>query len=84
MLTTRGGDFELQLGQDVSIGYLSHTDTSVRLYLQESLTFQLLTAEAVVPLTPAAPEREPAPAGPRLRPRPPRRPIAGAAVLLVA
>jgi uncharacterized linocin/CFP29 family protein len=54
VLTTRGGDFELQLGQDVSIGYLSHNDTSVRLYLQESLTFQLLTAEAIVPLTPSA------------------------------
>jgi uncharacterized linocin/CFP29 family protein len=54
VLTTRGGDFELQLGQDASIGYLSHTDTSVRLYLQESLTFLLLTAEAAVPLTPSA------------------------------
>jgi uncharacterized linocin/CFP29 family protein len=54
VLSTRGGDFELQLGQDASIGYLSHTDTSVRLYLQESLTFQLLTAEAAVPLTPSA------------------------------
>ena len=27
VLTTRGGDFDLHLGQDVSIGYLSHTDT---------------------------------------------------------
>jgi uncharacterized linocin/CFP29 family protein len=54
VLTTRGGDFELTLGQDVSIGYLSHTETSVRLYLQESLTFQLLTSEAAVPLTPSA------------------------------
>jgi uncharacterized linocin/CFP29 family protein len=54
VLTTRGGDFELQLGQDASIGYLSHTQTSVRLYLQESLTFLLLTAEAAVPLTPSA------------------------------
>lgn len=53
VLSTRGGDFELQLGTDVSIGYLSHTDSSVRLYLQESLTFQLLTAEAAVPLTPS-------------------------------
>ncbi|WP_369336042.1 encapsulin, partial [Halomonas sp. ND22Bw] len=25
VLTTRGGDFELDLGQDLSIGYLSHT-----------------------------------------------------------
>src|ERR1022692_4601440 len=54
VLTTRGGDFELQLGQDASIGYLSHTETSVRLYLQESMTFQLLTSEAAVPLTPSA------------------------------
>jgi uncharacterized linocin/CFP29 family protein len=54
VLTTRGGDFELQLGQDASIGYLSHTETSVRLYLQESLTFLLLTSEAAVPLTPSA------------------------------
>ena len=46
VLTTRGGDFDLHIGQDISIGYLSHTDTVVRLYLQETLTFLLLTAEA--------------------------------------
>ena len=54
VLTTRGGDFELNIGQDVSIGYLSHAETSVRLYLQESFTFLLLTAEAAVALTPPA------------------------------
>ena len=48
VLTTRGGDFALHVGQDVSIGYLSHTDTSVRLYLEETLTFVLATSEAVV------------------------------------
>ena len=53
MLTTRGGDFSLHLGQDLSIGYLSHTDTAVRLYLQETLTFQMLTSEAAVSLMPA-------------------------------
>jgi len=53
VLTTRGGDFELHIGQDLSIGYLSHTDTFVRLYLQESLTFLLLTAEASVALSPS-------------------------------
>lgn len=53
LLTTRGGDFELHIGQDVSIGYLSHTDSSVRLYLQETFTFLLLTAEASVSLAPA-------------------------------
>ena len=50
VLTTRGGDFDLHIGQDVSIGYLSHTDSVVRLYLQETLTFLLLTTEAAVAL----------------------------------
>ncbi|WP_199258998.1 family 1 encapsulin nanocompartment shell protein [Paracoccus binzhouensis] len=50
VLTTRGGDFDLWLGQDVSIGYQSHTAETVTLYLQESLTFQMQTAEAVVVL----------------------------------
>jgi uncharacterized linocin/CFP29 family protein len=54
VLTTRGGDFELHIGQDVSIGYLSHTDSVVRLYLQESFTFLLLTTEAAVALAPPA------------------------------
>src|SRR5580704_3077146 len=31
VLTTRGGDFDLHIGQDISIGYLSHTDVTVRL-----------------------------------------------------
>jgi uncharacterized linocin/CFP29 family protein len=52
VLTTRGGDFDLHIGQDVSIGYLSHTDSVVRLYLQETLTFLMLTSEAVVALSP--------------------------------
>jgi uncharacterized linocin/CFP29 family protein len=53
VLSTRGGDFALHLGQDFAIGYLDHDAGSVRLYLQESFTFQLLTAEAAVALTPA-------------------------------
>ncbi len=54
VLTTRGGDFELHLGQDVSIGYLNHTDRIVNLYLQESLTFLMLTSEASVAIAPAS------------------------------
>jgi uncharacterized linocin/CFP29 family protein len=54
VLTTRGGDFDLHLGQDTSIGYLSHTDAAVTLYLQETFTFLLLTTEAAVTLNPAA------------------------------
>ena len=52
VLTTRGGDFDLHIGQDVSIGYLGHTDSVVRLYLQETFTFLLLTTEAAVALSP--------------------------------
>ncbi|MDX3852387.1 family 1 encapsulin nanocompartment shell protein [Streptomyces sp. AK02-01A] len=50
LLSTRGGDFELRIGQDVSIGYLAHDDTSVRLYFQETLTFLMYTSEAAVAL----------------------------------
>ena len=50
VITTRGGDFELHLGQDLSIGYLNHSDSAVRLYLQETFTFLLLTSEASVTL----------------------------------
>src|ERR1700722_170792 len=53
VLSTRGGDFELNVGQDVSIGYLSHTDALVRLYLQETFTFRVLTSEASVVLAPS-------------------------------
>lgn len=52
VLSTRGGDFDLQLGTDVSIGYLSHNADTVELYLQETLTFLCYTAEASVALTP--------------------------------
>jgi uncharacterized linocin/CFP29 family protein len=50
VVTARGGDFGLHLGQDLAIGYLSHSDAEVTLYLQETFTFQLLTAEAAVAL----------------------------------
>ncbi len=50
VLSTRGGDFDLQIGQDLSIGYLSHDSETVRLYFQESLTFLVYTGEASVAL----------------------------------
>ena len=53
VLSTRGGDFELHLGSDLAIGYLSHSETHVKLYLEETLTFRLLTAEAAVAILPA-------------------------------
>lgn len=51
VLSQRGGDFELTVGQDFSIGYLEHSASSVRLYLQESFTFRVLAPEAAVPLS---------------------------------
>ena len=55
LVSARGGDYELHLGQDLSIGYLGHDADRVQLYFQESLTFLVCTAEAAVPLTaPAA------------------------------
>ena len=50
VLTTRGGDFDLQLGSDVEIGYLTHDLASVTLYLQETFTFLDYTSEAAVSL----------------------------------
>ena len=51
LLSTRGGDYELHLGQDLSIGYLSHDAESIELYLQETLTFLPYTSEASVVMT---------------------------------
>ncbi|TSD99658.1 bacteriocin [Skermania sp. ID1734] len=50
VLSTRGGDYDLQIGQDLSIGYLSHDAETVQLYFQESLTFLVYTAESAVAL----------------------------------
>ncbi len=50
LLSARGGDFGLHLGEDLSIGYLSHDTEYVQLYFQESLTFLSYTAEASVAL----------------------------------
>lgn len=51
VLTTRGGDFELFLGQDLSIGYTAHDAESVHLYFIEALSFLAYSAEAAVPIT---------------------------------
>ena len=50
VMSTRGGDFELYLGQDLSIGYLSHDIETVTLYFEEALTFLTHTPEAVIPI----------------------------------
>jgi uncharacterized linocin/CFP29 family protein len=50
VLTQRGGDFELVVGEDLSIGYLAHDAETVSLYLEESLAFRINTPEAAVRL----------------------------------
>ncbi|HYZ55121.1 MAG TPA: family 1 encapsulin nanocompartment shell protein [Streptosporangiaceae bacterium] len=52
LLSARGGDYSLHLGQDTSIGYLSHDATNVELYFTESMTFLVYTPEAGVAFSP--------------------------------
>jgi uncharacterized linocin/CFP29 family protein len=52
VLSLRGGDFVFESGQDLSIGYDSHDDEVVRLYLEESFSFHVATPEAAVALKP--------------------------------
>jgi uncharacterized linocin/CFP29 family protein len=48
LLSTRGGDYELTVGQDLSIGYAVHDRTDVELYLTESFTFRVLEEKAAI------------------------------------
>jgi uncharacterized linocin/CFP29 family protein len=51
VVSQRGGDFALTVGRDLSIGYRDHSAKTVELYLEESFTFRVLTADAAVPLS---------------------------------
>ncbi|SDF08016.1 family 1 encapsulin nanocompartment shell protein [Pseudonocardia oroxyli] len=46
LVSERGGDFVLDVGQDLSVGYLSHDADTVSLYLEESFTFRVLEPDA--------------------------------------
>jgi len=50
VLSQRGGDFELTVGEDFSIGYLSHHANEVHFYIEESMTFKNNTPQAAVHL----------------------------------
>lgn len=54
VLSLRGGDFVIDSGQDVSIGYTSHDARTVALYLEQSLSFHAATPEAAVVLAAAS------------------------------
>jgi uncharacterized linocin/CFP29 family protein len=51
-MSLRGGDFLLESGQDLSIGYDHHDADQVHLYFEESFSFIVATPEAAAPLTP--------------------------------
>ncbi len=48
LVSIRGGDFLMTLGQDLSIGYGTHSTKTVGLYFTESFTFQVFEPRAVV------------------------------------
>jgi uncharacterized linocin/CFP29 family protein len=50
LLSMRGRDFELTVGQDLSIGYAYHEKHVVELYLTESFTFRVLDPAAAIVL----------------------------------
>jgi uncharacterized linocin/CFP29 family protein len=51
MISMRGGDLELIIGQDLAVGYETHTPEKVKLYFTESLTFRTLEPAAVIHYT---------------------------------
>jgi len=50
VVSQRGGDFVLEVGEDLSLGYERHDTDVVELYVEESFSFRVLTADAAVPL----------------------------------
>ena len=50
VVSQRGGDFVLHLGQDLSIGYRDHDAEVVRLYVEQSFTFRVIEPDAAVAL----------------------------------
>ncbi|MFW5821707.1 MAG: family 1 encapsulin nanocompartment shell protein [Bacteroidota bacterium] len=50
LVSQRGEDFELVLGQDISIGYDHHDAEKVKLYLTSSFTFRVNSPEAIIVL----------------------------------
>ncbi len=47
IVSERGGDLKMVIGQDLSIGYESHNSKTVQLYFTESFTFQIVDPAAV-------------------------------------
>jgi len=52
IVSERGGDIELHLGQDIALGYESHDKKTVELFFTESFVFQIPGTEAIRTLKP--------------------------------
>lgn len=50
LVSMRGGDYQLTVGQDLSLGYAFHDRRQVELFLTESFTFRVLEPAAAVSL----------------------------------
>jgi Uncharacterized protein, linocin/CFP29 homolog len=50
VMSTRGGDFLFESGQDFALGYSTHDAEKVSLYIEESFSFRVATPEAAVAL----------------------------------
>lgn len=48
LVSQRGGDIELILGQDIAIGYENHDTQTVSLYFSESLTYRIVDPSVVL------------------------------------
>jgi uncharacterized linocin/CFP29 family protein len=48
VLSMRGGDYLLEVGEDLSIGYADHSAETVDLYFEETFSFRVATPEAAV------------------------------------
>jgi uncharacterized linocin/CFP29 family protein len=51
VVSLRGGDFQFESGQDLSIGYSGHDGKAIQLYLEESFSFHVATPEAALALS---------------------------------
>ncbi len=50
LLSMRGGDYELHVGQDLSVGYAFHDRQNIELFITESFTFRTIEPAAAVTL----------------------------------
>lgn len=48
LISERGGDFEMTIGQDIAIGYEHHDSKTVQLFFTESFTFRVIDDRALV------------------------------------